>query len=232
VATAEYPSFLPGPVQDGYSLRRGRNVTVIGLEGGPGRARQTSLGTPHRATATFVCLEDEYTGVTGFFRERCQERTDFFRLPLLIDVPVVVPHLCRALSDVGEPEKLESTQGTIYVVSVDLEVIPNPIRSSTLLLQNVADERVTAGNTAQGYAPTMAEFPDGRSVILIGCRGTSSGVAVALDGTYVIDSHPTPQSITLLNAAAVNADWTVLNGTASQALFPDKQGGACILLPE
>jgi hypothetical protein len=229
VATAEWPSFLPLPEHDGYSVRRGNNRVVVRLPGGPARARQVSLGESHEVSVSWVCDETEYTGLIGFLRERCQERTDFFRLPLILDVPAVVPYLCRPLD---EPESLESVRGLLFEVRCTLEVIPNPIRSSTLLLQNIAEPRVTAGNTAQGYAPDMAEFVDGRQVMLIGCRGTSSGVALNLDGTYTILSHPTPESIELQNAAAVNADWTVLAGTASQALFPDKQGGACILLPE
>jgi hypothetical protein len=227
--TAEWPSFLPTPEQGGYRVARGKNQISIRLEGGPSRVRQTALGTSHEVAVTWLCDETDYTGVIGFLRERAIERTLFFRLPLLIDVPVAVPYLCRLLD---EPEALESTEGLSFEVRATLEVLPNPIRSSTLLLQNVADPRVTATNTAQGYSPDMAEFPDGRQVLLVGCRGTSSGTAVDLDGTYSIDSHPTPQSITLLNAAVVNPQWTVLNGTVSQALSPDKQGGACILLPE
>lgn len=229
MATAEWPAFLPTPEQSGYRVARGNNRVAIRLEGGPARLRQTSLGTPHEVAATWLCDETEYTGVIGFLRERAQERTAFFRLPLLIDVPVAVPYLCRLLD---EPEELDSTEGLSFGVRATLEVVPNPIRSSTLLLQNVADARVVVGNTAQGYSPDMAEFPDGRQVLLVGCRGTSSGTPVNLDGIYTIDSHPTPESITLLNATSVNPGWSTLNGTVSQSLFPDKQGGACILLPE
>jgi len=91
---------------------------------------------------------------------------------------------------------------------------------------------VVVGNTAEGYSPNMAEFLDGREVLLVGCRGTSSGVVLDLDGTFTILSHPTPESIELQNAAVINPDWGVLNTTLSQALSPDKQGGAVILLPE
>jgi hypothetical protein len=229
MATAEWPAFLPLPEQGGYRVARGRNRVSIRLEGGPSRVRQTSLGTPHEVAVTWVCDESEYAGVIGFLRERTIERTLFFRLPLIIDVPVPVPYLCRLLD---EPEALESVQGLLFEVRAALEVIPNPIRSSTILLQNVDEPRVTAANTAQGYSPDMAEFPDGRQVMLVGCRGTSSGTAVDLDGTYTIADHPTPESIELQSAATVNSDWTVLNGTLSQALSPDKQGGAVILIPE
>lgn len=229
MATAEWPSFLPTPEQGGYRLARGSGKVSVALAGGPARDRLDSIGTPHQVSVTWLCDETEYTGVIGFLRERTLERTHFFRLPLLIDVPVAVPYLCRVL---GEPETLDATEGHIFEVRATLEVIPNPIRSSTLLLQNVADPRVVVGNTAQGYSPNMAEFLDGREVMLVGCRGTSSGTEVDLDGTYTILSHPTPESIELQNAAAINADWTTLNGTLSQALSPDKQGGACILLPE
>lgn len=227
--SAEWPSFLPLPEHDAYTVKRGKNRVTVRLPGGPARTRQVSLGESHEVTVSWVCDETEYTGLIGFLRERCQERTDFFRMPLVVDTTVPVNHLCRPFD---EPEGLELVKGLIYEVRVRLEVIPNPIRSSTLLLQNVSEPRVTANNTAQGYAPTMAEFPDGRQVLLVGCRGTSSGVALDLDGTFTILSHPTPESIELQNAAAINPDWGVLNTTASQALSPDKQGGAVILLPE
>lgn len=229
MATALWPAFLPTPEQGGYRTARGNNKISVALAGGPARDRQDALGAPHRVSVTWLCDDTDYTGVIGFLRERAIERTRFFRMPLLIDVPVAVPYLCRVM---GEPEALESTEGLSFVVRAELEVIPNPIRSSTLLLQNVADPRVVANNTAEGYTPDMAEFLDGREVLLTGCRGTSNGTPINLDGTYTIDSHPNAFSITLLNAAVVNAGWTTLNGTVSQALFPDKQGGACILLPE
>lgn len=233
MATALWPSALPLPVQDGYRLTRGRDVTAISLEGGPSRVRRTSLGNPHRVTVTWICDESEYTGVTGFLRE---SRTELFRLPLLIDVPTTVPYLVRAIGEIGESESLDSTRGLMFWVSASLEVYPNPIRSRTLLLQNVSDTRVTVNNTAQGYAPDMVEFPNGRSVLLVGCRGptaeTPSEQFIDLDGQYVIASHPIDQAIVLTDAATVNSDWTVLGGTTSQAMTPEKRGGACILLPE
>lgn len=229
MATDVWPSFLPTPEQDGYRVSRVKDTVFTRLDGGPSRVRLDSLGTPHEVDVTWFCDETEYTGLIGFLRERAIYRTRYFRMPLILDVPVAVNYLCRLLD---APEALESTRGLSFIVRATLEVLPNPIRSATLLLQNVADARVVVGNTATGYSPDMAEFPDGRQVLLTGCSGTSNGVALNLDGTYTIASHPTPESISLSSAASVNSDWTALNGTASQSISPEKQGGACILLPE
>lgn len=228
MTTPLWPAAYPQPEQDGYRVTRGRDNVSIRLDGGPARVRRDSLGTPHEVELRFVCDETDYTSVIGFLRERTESRTRFFRIPLLIDAPVVVPYLARVLDG---PEVLESTRGLTHVVRCTLEVIPNPIKSFSLLLQNVADERVVDAGTVD-YDGDMGEFPVGRDVMLVGCTGTSNGVALDLDGTYTIDSKPNAFSLILDNAAAENSDWTALNGTASQQLFPTNQHGACILLPE
>jgi hypothetical protein len=229
VATPLWPSFLPTPEQDGYRVSRGNDAVSIRLDGGPARVRRDALATPHEVTATFLCDETDYVGVIGFLRERTFGRTRFFRLPLLIDAPVVVPYLCRQLD---EPETLDSTRGLSFEVRVTLEVLPNPILSSTLFLQSVSDDRVAVANTADGYSPNMAEFPVGRDVLLTGCRGTVGGVPINLDGQYVILGAPSPEARTLTTASSVNPGWTTLAATSPFLLFPDKQGGAAILLPE
>jgi hypothetical protein len=226
--TVQFPTFLPGPEQDGYRLQRGRETISIRLDGGRSRKRRDIVGACHIAQCTWLCDHDEYTALTGFFRERLQSRSAEFLLPLLIDTAVTVNHRCTILD---EPEELASTRGRMHTVRATLEVIPNPMRGFSIICQNVADGRVVDASTSD-YAGDMSEFPVGRDVLLTGCRGLSNGVALDLDGEYTIGSKPNAFSITLTNPAAVNADWTTLNGTASQALFPTNNQGACILLPE
>lgn len=228
MSTPLWPSSLPTPEQDGYRLRRGKETVTIRLDGGQSRVRRDVLGASHEVTCTFNLDQDEYTTFEGFFRERVQARSRLFRIPLLIDVPVAVNYLARVLDD---PEELSATRGYAHTAQVRLEVIPNPIKSFGILMQSISDERVVDGGTAD-YSPEMSEFPVGRQVLLTGCRGISNSTAVDLDGTYTIGSKPNAFTIVLTNADVINTDWTVLNGTASQALFPTNQRGACILLPE
>jgi hypothetical protein len=235
MTTPEWPSALPTPLQDGYGLRRGVESLSIRLRGGASRVRRDIVGASHVATCTFLCFDGEYSALIGWFRERVQSRTALFRLPLLVDTPVPVNHLCRVLD---EPEELADTRGGAHTVRVTLELLPNPMRSFSLLLQNVSDTRVSDTGSSD-YAGDMGEFPIGRDVMLLGCSGfaASTTTFIDLDGTYEIASKPSASAIVLLNAAVVNPGWTTLAGTASQALIPNTNGaanfaGACILLPE
>lgn len=229
MTTPLFPSSqLPLPEQDGYRLKRGNDVVTIRLPGGPARKRRGSLGTPHEATCTFMCDQGEYTYLIGWFRERTQARTQFFRIPLLIDSHVPVNHLARVLD---EPEELGRTQGNLHVVQVTLEVIPNPIKSFTLSCQSVSDDRIIDGGSSD-YASDMSEFPVGRQVILSGCTGTVNGVDLNLDGTYTLNGAPSAGIRTLASAPSVNPDWTALRATALQIMSVGPAGGSAILLPE
>lgn len=223
-----WPSAAPYPEQDGYSLRRGNDLVSIRLDGGPARLRKDSLGTPHEVTCTWLCNPVEYTVLTGFLRERVQSRSQFFRIPLLIDVPTAVNYLARVLDG---PEELQSTRGESFVVRATLEVLPNPIRSFTLSLQSVSDDRIIDGGSSD-YAGDLSEFPVGRDVLLTGCQGTVNGVDLDLDGTYTILGAPGAAIRTLQSAPVVNSDWTALRATALKIMGVGTTGGAAILLPE
>lgn len=228
MTTPLFPSTLPLPEQDGYSIRRGNDLVSVRLGGGPARVRRDSLGTPHEVTCTWMCDVSEYTYLIGWFRERVQARSAFFRIPLLIDAPVAVNHLARVLDG---PEELASTRGHSFVVRATLEVMPNPIKSFTLSCQSVSDDRVIDGGSSD-YAADMSEFPVGRQVLLLGCQGTVNGVDLDLDGTYTLAGAPSAGIRTLTNAPSVNADWTALRGTVNQIMAVGPAGGACVLLPE
>lgn len=227
--TTLWPDYLPTPEQDGYRLRRGSESVTTRLDGGASRVRRDILGASHEATCTFMLTDEEYTSFEGLFREQLASRTSLFRIPLLIDTPTPVNHLVRVLDD---PEELASTRGLTYVVQVRFEVIPNPMKSYSLVLENFGDPLVDDAGAPLGDNGDMGEFPVGRDVLLLGCRGVVDGVTISLDGTYEIASKPTAAQLELADAATVNAGWTTLGGTASRILLPTNRRGACILLPE
>ncbi len=227
MATPLFPATVIPPSQSGYRVKKPTNFIQVELEGGEARTRRDKIGGTYTVQLQWELETDHYTTVSGFFRDRLQEGTRIFRIPLVIDVPKKVEYRARLL---GEVEELTDQEGLLYVVRATLEVIPNPIVSFNLFLQSVSDDRVVAGNNPD-FNPDMAQFPIGREVMLTGCSGVASGTAINVDGTYTILGKPGPAIITLQNASAVNPGWTTLNGTVAQGFFPTLNAGACILLP-
>lgn len=228
MATPEFPSTVIPPSQQGYEVQKPTGFVQSELEGGPARSRMDSIGMPYIVQATWECTKKQYVTISGFLRDRLQNGTRIFRLPLVIDVPTLIPYQCRLLS---KAEKLSSIRGLLYTVTAQLEVLPNPIVSFNLSCQSVSDNRVIAGNNPD-FNTEMNQFPVGRQVKLYQCEGTVSGTFINLDGTYTILGKPSAAIITLTNAPAVNPGWTTLNGTVAQLLFPEENAGACVLLPE
>lgn len=228
MATPVFPISILPPSQSGYSAQYGTEFIQIELDGGESRTVRNKLGVPHIVNCMWQCTPTQYTTIHGFWRDRCQSGTRSFIIPLLIDTPTLVPYRARFAR---EPQKLSQTEGHMHSVTATLEVIPNPMVSFDMVCQRVSDERVIANNNPDFQPTIFAQFPIGRNILLTGCSGLVNGIAVNLDGTYAVLSKPSDSIIVLNNAAAVNADWTVLAGTLSKTLFPTDNAGACILLP-
>lgn len=230
MATPLFPSSIIPPSQQGYSVQKGTNFIQSKLETGASRTRQDFGGACHIVEATFECTQKQYTTISGFIRDRLQDGTRIFRIPLLIDVPQLVNYQARLLD---KNEKLSQVRGLLKTVTMTLEVLPNPVVSFGLICQNVSDERVVAGNNPDFNPTIFDQFAVGRQVLLSGCEGfADTTVYVNLDGTYTILSKPSSAIVVLNNAAGVNAAWTTLNGTVQQSIFPLENAGACILVPE
>lgn len=228
MATPLFPTSIIPPSQQSYTVKKPMEFVQTELDGGESRTRRDKIGAPYIVNCQWELLPKQYTTISGFFRDRLQNRTMVFRIPLLIDTPNLVPYRARVL---GQPEELVQNEGLLHVVRATLEVIPNPIASFNLFCQSVADDRVGLGNNPD-FDTNLDQFPIGRQVMLTGCEGTVSGTFLNVDGTYTIASKPAAAIITLTGASGVNPGWTTLNGTAAQLLFPDDNAGACILLPE
>lgn len=227
MATPLFPSTIIPPSQQSYRVKKPTEFIQVDLRGGEARTRRDKIGATYTVDCQWELTPDQYTTISGFFRDRLQGGVRVFRIPLKVDVPALVQYRARLL---GETEELAANEGLLHVVRARLEVIPNPIVSFNLSLQSVADNRVIAGNNPD-FNTNMDQFPIGRQVMLTGCKGVVNSTAINLDGTYTILGKPSAAIITLTNAPVVNPGWTTLNGTALQIMAPTENAGACILLP-
>lgn len=222
--------FIPTifPVRDGYQFAPADEAVVVKVDGGASRTRKDKIGGSQYVTVTWILNSSQYNHTMGFFREVTFNGTSPFRVQLLTDAGVVVPHVCICPDG---PPRLVRQSGDAYWVQSALEVTPNPIRSWGLRLDNAVTPTV-ADNGLGVLAGDLTEFPVGRDILLANTTGTASGVTINLDGTYEINGAPSSVARTLLNAAAVNPQWTTLNGTAAQIYSPTNRQGVMILLPE
>lgn len=215
MTTAIINSFINPPDQSQYNFKPGKTLVVEQLEGGHPRIRRDNLNASHYITCTYSCTPPQYTYLSGFFRERIQGFAQPFIAQLLIDIPYVLSYLCKLLE---EPE-LVTQQGLLYVIQTKYAVIPNPIRSFTLLLNNSAGPIIVDAGSAD-YTGQLDDFIVGKTVSLRGTRQIVDGVDINLDGDYVMDSAPNAFTRHLLNAAVINPAWTALAGTTPKQYFP------------
>lgn len=221
------PLLTLDPVSDGYSYSPENNIVVTKLDGGPSRRRRDFINNTCTVNAQWVLDQGQYTLLMGFFRERVQFGSKQFRMNLVSDVNVLCPHLCFTG---GQMPQLTQQRGNAFWVSCTLEVTPNPTKSFSLFLQNVAVPQMVDAGTVD-YSGDLSAFPTTRSVLLTGTSATVSGTPINLDGTYTIATAPNIGTRTFgAGAAVINPQWTVLNGLGPQAYFPAT--GAAILLPE
>lgn len=226
MTTPFFPTTVNPPDQDGYVYTPGKDFIETKLDGGASRVRRDVFGMVHTVKCCWSCTQDQYTQVMGFFRERVQSRSKLFRINLVIDVPTLVPYLARLT---GTPNALTMVAGLLYKIEATLEVIPNPIKTFSLFLQDVTVAQIVDAGTAD-YTGDMSEFPVGRQVILTRTTGIVTGVSINLDGTYTIATAPNVFTRTLgASAPTINPAWTTLNGLAPQSYFPP--AGAAVLVP-
>lgn len=225
MATPIIDSTINPPDQSGYQYKPGQMIVRQELEGGAPRLRRDQLGVCFYLNCRYTCTQQQFVQLMGFFRERIQGYVKQFRANLMIDTPYVLPYLCTL---VEEPQFVEN-EGLLYAISVKYDVIPNPIRSYTLILNNVSSPCIIDAGTID-YSGDLSEFPVGRTVKLVGTKDVVDGVTIDLDGEYVIAAAPDAVTRTLTNAAIINPAWTTLNSTVSQQYHPT--GGAAILLPQ
>lgn len=217
------------PQRDGYSFTPARDFISIALDGGQSRMRRDKINASQQINATWILRLGQYNYLMGFFREATFNGTVPFRVPLLSDAGIVLPHIC--LCPDGIP-RLVQQSGDAYFVQGVLEVFPNPIRSYGLALQS-AGTPVVIDHGIGVFQGDINEFPVGRDVVLTNTHGfINTTVAIHLDGTYEIDSIISDQVLELVNPAAVNAQWTTLAAGPQTGYTPTDRQGAMILLPE
>lgn len=221
MATPIIDSTINPPDQSGYQYKPGELIVRQQLEGGGPRLRRDQLGASFYVTCKYTCTQKQFVQLMGFFRERIQGYVRQFRANLMIDTPFVMPYLCT----LQEEPTFTENEGLSYTVTVKYDVIPNPIKSYTLFLNNVSSPRIIDAGTVD-YSGELLEFPVGRTVKLVGTSDVVSGVTINLDGEYVILAAPDAFTRTLTNAAIINPNWTLLSGTSYHP-----SAGAAVLLP-
>jgi len=232
MASPVLDAFINPPDQDGYQYQPGKTFVEVELEGGLPFLRTVVLGKVHYVTCKFSCNPQQYQRLMAFFRERIEGHTKVFIMNLLIDTPAILPYRCQIT---GDPPALVSNQGQLHIVQAKLAVLPNPIKGFTIVLNNVSSPRVIDAGTVD-YAGDLGQFPVGRSVILTGTKQVVGGVEINLDSPYdpatrlytpyVIQSAPDAFTRTLLNAAIINPNWTLLSGSSYNPI-----SGSMVLVP-
>lgn len=214
------------PVRDSYRFQPGYNNIQVKLEGGASRVRRDVLGEVHVVTLQWILIKGQYSKFNDFFGSRIKGGSRPFKMDLLTDAEVVMPHVCRC---VGSIPSLIEQKGEAFIMQGTLEVTPNPMVSFNLFLQNVSVAQFVDAGNSEFPTANLGAFAIGRDVLLTGTSDTVNGVSINLDGTYEIDTAPNAFTRTLLNAATINSDWTALNGTAAKSYFPTS--GAVVLIP-
>jgi hypothetical protein len=223
MATAFIPADIPPPDQGSYQYKPGKSFIEVELDGGSPRLRRDKIGMCHYLTCKFSCTPPQYTRLMAFFRERLEDHTQQFRIPLKIDVAEVVSYRCQIT---GEPPFLAENQGLLHVVQASLKVFPNPILAASVQLKNAGTPQFVATGSTDASL-----FPVGRSVQIVSSAQTVTGVPIALDGFYTISGAPSATIREITVPAPMTAAWAALLGTVPQA-YTLTNGGAVILMPE
>lgn len=215
------------PLATGYNFSPADNNVVTKLDGGQARIRRDVLGGTHTVNAQWILNRTEYTQFMAFVEEGIQDASLSFRVNLLSTTFNVVPHVVRFAN--GKPRLTQQSGDASYVSGV-LEVTPNPTKSYTLFLQNVAIPQFVDAGTGY-YAGDLSQFPVGRQVMFVDTEGTVNGTAMQLNGTYQIATAPNVFTRTFVDVAAntINPNWALLNSLPAQSYFVP--AGAAILLP-
>lgn len=119
------------PLRDSYTAVTSYPVVEINYDGGALNKRGDPLFCPHEVTLGFRLVSpQQYTAFMGFFRTTLKEATEFFLLDLVVDVGVLIPHICRTK---GGMPKLDQVDGNSFYVSCPIEVQVNPTYTGNIL---------------------------------------------------------------------------------------------------
>ena len=221
MATPILPVGINPPDQVGYQYKPGQSFIEVELDGGAPRMRRDKVGMCHYVTCKFSCTEEQYTRLMAFFRESLEDCTLQFRMPLKIDTHHVISYKCQIT---GEPPSLVENAGLLHVVQAQLKVFPNPILAAAVQLQNITVPEFEAIGVQKA-----TQFPVGRTVQIVGSSAVVSGIAVNLDGFYVISGAPSDTLRQITVPGPLAAAWATLATVPGQTTL--LRGGAVVLMP-
>lgn len=109
------------PDNSSYSVRDGKEVVSVALDGGAGRYRRDILGASSAVSVQWICDREEYHYLRSFYRALLGKGAKPFLIDLILDDPLPMEH--KAYFVPGSMA-LTAQRGLAYYVSAELEVEP------------------------------------------------------------------------------------------------------------
>jgi hypothetical protein len=118
------PALLLPPDQGDYSFDEGYDTTVsVQLDGGAGRYRADQLGATRKFKVRWSCDGlVNYNYLMAFYRTAIAFGSLPFTTELLLDSSAMQTYMCYVIPNTW---RLESQSGNLFIVSAQLEVLPN-----------------------------------------------------------------------------------------------------------
>lgn len=108
--------------QEGFSATLGAETVAVQLEGGKSRTRRVQLGAAALVNVQWFCTASQYDYLMAFYRARAGHGSLSFTLDLILDRASAAEYSAKFVPGTLGLE----VNGTAYIVSAQLEVIPLP----------------------------------------------------------------------------------------------------------
>ena len=116
-----WPTTLPLPAIDGYSLHPGEAILRTEMEAGPARQRRRYTQVPSRISARWVFRREQFALFEAWYRWHAKEGGEWFEINLLGGLGLVV-HEARFT----RPFDAQPRSGVLWEVSSELEIRERP----------------------------------------------------------------------------------------------------------
>ena len=112
------------PDKASYTVKDGKEVVSIQLDGGAARYRRDVLNAASRVTCLWNLDPAEYQYFRAFYRTSTQNGSQTFLASLMLDEPVLRDFEAHFVPD---SVMLREQSGLLYVMAAELEVSPLPV---------------------------------------------------------------------------------------------------------
>lgn len=110
------------PAQDGYSAKPGPETLAVQLEGGKSRFRRMQLGAAVIIQVQWFLTAAQYDYLMAFYRLRTAHGSQAFAIDVISDTSGIQTY--DPAHFVPDSLQLGEIRGLVYIVSAQIEVIP------------------------------------------------------------------------------------------------------------